>query len=64
MEKNIVGIEDKSDILEDYERDDSIMPFNITKDPSILINAENTPWLCQDHDKGTYDKKNITIVSA
>jgi len=51
--RNIVGIEDKSDISEDYERDDRITPFNVTKDPSILINAEDTPWLRQDYDQGT-----------
>jgi hypothetical protein len=62
--RNIVGIEDKSDISEDYERDDRITPFNVTKDPSILINAEDTPWLRQDHDQGTYVKKKITIVPA
>jgi hypothetical protein len=62
--RNIVGIEDKSDISEDYERDDRITPFNVTKDPSILINAEDTPWLRQDHDQGTNVKKKITIVPA
>jgi len=59
-----VGIEDKSDISEDYERDDRITPFNVTKDPSILINAKDTPWLHQDHDQGIYVKKKITIVPA
>ena len=62
--RNIVGIEDKSDILEGYERDDRITPFNVTKDPSILINAENTPWLRQDHVQGTYVKKKIIIMPA
>jgi len=62
--RNIVGIEDKSDISEDYKRDDRITPFNVTKDLSILINAEDTPWLCQDHDQGTYVKKRITTVPA
>jgi len=63
--RNIVGIEDKSHIiLEDYERDDRITPFNVTKDLSILINAEDTPLLRQDHDQGTYVKKKITTVPA
>jgi len=57
-----VGIEDESDISEDYERDDRITPFNVTKDLSILINVEDTPWLHQAHDQGTYVKKKITIV--
>ena len=33
--RNIVGIEDKSDISEDYEKDDQISPFIVNKDPSI-----------------------------
>ena len=62
--RNIVGIEDKSDMSEDYERDDRIPPFSVTKDPSILLNAEETPWLRHDHDQGTYVKKKITSVPA
>jgi hypothetical protein len=41
--RNIIGIEDKSDISEDYEKDDRIQPFTVNKDPSILINDEDTP---------------------
>ena len=33
--RNTVEIEDKSDILEDYEKDDRIPPFTMNKDPSI-----------------------------
>ena len=33
--RNIVGIEDKSDMSEDYEKDDRISPFTVNKDPSI-----------------------------
>ena len=39
---NIVGIEDKS---EDYERNVRIPPFIVKKDPSIMLNDEDTPWL-------------------
>ena len=62
--RNIVGIEDKSDMSEDYERDDPILPFNVNKDPSILLNAEDTPWLRYDHNQGTYIKKKFTTVPA
>ena len=40
--RNFVEIENKSDMSEDYERDDRIPPFSVTKDPSILLNAEDT----------------------
>ena len=62
--RNIVGIEDKSDMSGDYERDDRILPFIVKKDPSILLNNEDTPWLRQDHNQGSYVKKKFTLVSA
>ena len=62
--RNIVGIEDKSDMSDDYERDDRILPFIVNKDPSILLNNEDTPWLRQDHNQGSYVKKKFTVVSA
>ena len=34
---NIVGIEDKSDMSEDYERNVRITPFIVKKDPSIYV---------------------------
>ena len=57
-----MGIEDKSDMLEDYEKDDRILPFKVNKDPSILVNDEDTPWLRHDHNQGTYIKKKFTVV--
>ena len=50
--RNIFGIEDKSDILEDYEKDDRIPPFTVNKDPSIQLNDKDTPWLRRDHNHG------------
>ena len=48
----------------DYERDDRIQPFIVNKDQSILLNNEDTPWLRQDHNQGSYVKKKFTLVSA
>jgi len=62
--RNIVGIEDKSDISEDYEKDDRIPPFTVNKDPSIQLNDEDTPWLRLDHNQGIYVKKKIIVVPA
>ena len=42
--RNIVGIEDISDMSHDYEKEDRIVPFIVNKDPSVLLNAEETPW--------------------
>jgi len=38
--RNIVGIKDKSDMSEDYEKDDRIQPFTLNKDPNILRQEE------------------------
>jgi hypothetical protein len=62
--RNIVGIEDKADMSEDYERDDRISPFSVTKDPSVLLNTEDTPWLRHDHNQGSYIKKKFTAMPA
>ena len=62
--RNIVGIKDKSHVSEYYERNDRISSFSVSKDPNILLNAENTLWLRHDHDQGTYVKKKFTTVSA
>ena len=62
--RNIVGIENKSDMSEDYERDDRIPPFIVNNDPSILLNDEDTPWLRYDHNQGIYVKKKFTAMAA
>ena len=52
--RNIVGVDDKTDMSEDYEKFDEIAPFTVNIDPSIQLNDEDFPWLrC----KGTYAKK-------
>jgi hypothetical protein len=43
--RNIVGVEDKSDMSEDYNKFHEIPPFRVKSDPSILLNNEDTPWL-------------------
>jgi hypothetical protein len=62
--RNIVGIEDKSDLSEDYENDERIPPFCVAKDPSIVLAAEDTPWLRNDHNQGHYVNKKFTTVPA
>jgi hypothetical protein len=62
--KNIVGSEDRSDISEDYEKNDGIPPFTVNSDPSILLNNEDTLCLRRDHNQGTYAKKKFIVVPA
>jgi hypothetical protein len=59
--RNIVGIEDKSDVSENYEKDERIPPFCVAKDPSILLAAEDTPWLWNHHNQWHYVKKSLPL---
>ena len=43
--RNIVGVEDKTDMSEDYNKFHEIPPFRVNSDPSILLNNEDAPWL-------------------
>ena len=43
--RNIVGVEGKTDMSEDYEKFHEISPFRVKTDPSILLNDEDYPWL-------------------
>ena len=57
-----MGIEDRSDMSEDYKKNDGIPPFTVNSDPSTLLNNEDTPWLQRDHNQGIYVKKKIIVV--
>ena len=54
LKRNIVGVDDKTDKTEDYEKFDEIAPFTVNIDPSIPLNDEDFPWLRR---KGTHGKK-------
>jgi hypothetical protein len=43
--RTIVGVEDKTDMSEDYNKFAEIPPFTVNIDPTIALNAEDTPWL-------------------
>ena len=43
--RKIVGVEDKTDMSEDYDKFHEILPFKVSTDPTILLNAEDAPWL-------------------
>ena len=43
--RNIVGVDDKTYMSEDYEKFDAIAPFTVNIDPSIQLNDEDCPWL-------------------
>jgi hypothetical protein len=43
--RNIVGVEDKTDMSEDYNKFHEIPPFTVKTDPNTLLNNEDAPWL-------------------
>jgi hypothetical protein len=55
--RNIVGVEDKTDMSEDYNKFDDIPPFKVKIDPSIILNNEDCPWLRRSKKKGKRTKK-------
>ena len=52
--RDIMGLEGKIDMSEDYEKFDEIAPFIVNIDPSIQLNDEDFPWLWR---KGAHAKK-------
>ena len=49
---NIVGVEDKTDMSEDYNKFHEIPPFRVDTDPSIRLNDEDSPWLRRNRKQG------------
>ena len=52
----IVGVEDKTDMSEDYDKFHEIPPFKVNTDPSIKLNEEDCPWLRSNPKKGAHTK--------
>ena len=55
--RNIVGVEDKTELSEDYNKFYDIPPFKVKTDPSIMLNNEDCPWLRRNQKKGKHTKK-------
>ena len=49
--RNIIGVEDKTDVLEDYNNFVDIPPFAVYANPWILLANEDAPYLCRDHNQ-------------
>ena len=61
--RNIVGVEDKTDVLEDCNNFVHIPPFAVNTDPYILLANEDA--LCCHHNQGAFVKrKSITVPVA
>ena len=60
--RKIVGVEDKTAILEDYDQFHDLPPFSVQVDPSTLLAAEDTPYLRHDHKQGIFVKRKIINI--
>ena len=59
--RNIVGVEDKIDLSEEYNNFVAIPPFEVNTDPCILLANDDTPYLRRDHNQGTFvERKSVT----
>ena len=60
--RNIVGVEDKTDLSEEYNNFVAIPPFKVNVDPCILLANEDAPYLRRNHNQWTFVKrKSITV---
>jgi hypothetical protein len=60
--RNIVGVKDKTNLSEDYNKFAEVPPFMVNVDPCILLANEDTLYLHRDHNQGIYVKrKTITV---
>ena len=60
--RKIVGVEDKTDISEDYDQFDDLPPFSVKVDPSLLLAEEDAPYLRHDHNHRTFVKRKVINV--
>jgi hypothetical protein len=52
-----MGVEDKTDMSQDYNQFGEILPFRVNTDTSLKLNDEDAPWLCHNRKQGTQAKK-------
>ena len=55
--RDIVGLEGKTDMSEDYEKFHEIPPFKVKAHPSTLLNDEEYPWLRRNKQRTQAKKK-------
>ena len=55
--RNIVGVEDKTYLSEEYNNFVVIPPFEVNVDPCILLANDDAPYLRRDHNQGTFVKR-------
>jgi hypothetical protein len=55
--RTIVGVQDKTDMSQDYNQFGEIPPFRVNTDISLKLNDEDAPWLRHNRKQRTLAKK-------
>jgi hypothetical protein len=55
--RTIVGVEDKTDMSQDYNQFGEISSFRVNTDTSLKLNDEDAPWLRHNRKQGILAKK-------
>ena len=55
--RNIIGVEDKTDLSEEYNNFVVIPPFDVNADPCILLANDNVSYLHRDHNQEIFVKR-------
>ena len=55
-------MEDKTDLSEEYINFVVIPPSKVNVDPCILLVNDDAPYLCRDHNQGTFVKRKFVTV--
>jgi hypothetical protein len=55
--RTIVGVENKTDMSQDYNQFGEISSFRVNTDTSLKLNDEDAPWLRHNRKQGTQAKK-------
>ena len=62
--RTLMGVEDKTDMSEDYDKFHKIPPFKVNTDPSLKLNVDPCPWLRRNPKKGPHTKKKMNTSSV
>ena len=60
--RKLVGVEDKTDISEDYDQFNDHPPFLVKVDLSILLAQEDALYLRHDHKQGMFVKRKVINI--
>ena len=60
--RNIIGVENRTDLSEDYNNFVGIPPFTVNADPCILLTNEDAPYLHRDHNQGIFVKRKFVTI--